>query len=283
MNLDYIRTFTVLGQSRNMTEASYKLHVNTSYVSRHIKQLEQELQTKLILINSKTKEIQFTEAGKYFYEKYEKIYNEILLTEKNFRQSEHLDNCKVTLGVSLELENIFVKPKLKIFFEKYPNISLKMINGDSTKLMRLLTQYTVDFVVCKFYHEIHFNDKEIEFYKMLTSSYCFAYNPLNYQFSEFSESSVILPVSNTEEREVLNTYFQEKKIHFKRTYEVETFDRMLSYIMDGFGLGVILRDSIQDFPDLKVIDIDLSVDIFLCYIKDKITPSTLELLKLFQN
>lgn len=283
MNLDYIRTFTVLGQSRNMTEASHKLHVDTSYVSRHIKQLEQELQTKLILINSKSKEIQFTNAGKYFFEKYEKIYNEILLAEKNFRQMLELDNCKITLGVSQELENIFVKSKLKIFFDTYPHISLKMINGDFTRLVKLLTQYTVDFIVCEFYQDTLLNYESAVIQKIATSSYCFVYNPQKYQFSDLSEASIILPVNNTKEREVINTYFQEKGLSFKRTYEVETFDRMLSYILDGFGVGIVLKDSIQEFDYLQTIDMDLPVDICLCYLKDKVTPSSLELLKLFQD
>ena len=46
MNLDYIRTFVVLAQSKNMTEASIKLGVTPSYVSRHISKLEEELKTK---------------------------------------------------------------------------------------------------------------------------------------------------------------------------------------------------------------------------------------------
>ena len=53
MNLDYIRTFVVLAQSRNMTEASEKLNVTPSYVSRHIANLEEELNTKLVVFISK--------------------------------------------------------------------------------------------------------------------------------------------------------------------------------------------------------------------------------------
>jgi len=281
MNLDYIRTFTVLGQSRSMTEASHKLHVNTSYVSRHIKQLEKELQTKLILINAKSKEIQFTEAGKYFYEKYEKIYNEILLTEKNFRQSEQLDNCKITLGVSQDLEKSYLLPKLKLFFDQYPNISLKVINGDRIKLMKLLTRYTTDFLVCKFHSQDYLENDSIVVKKLATTSYCFVYNPLKYHFTDFSSSSVILPVSNTEERMALNTYFQDRQICFQRSYEIENFDRMMSYIMDGFGVGIVLRDLVVESENLAIIDMDLPVDICLCYIPDKVTPSTKELLKLF--
>ena len=87
MNLDYIRTFVVLGQSRNMTQASQKLNVTISYISRHLRQLEEELEVKLIISSPQNRELELTESGKYYFEKYEKIYNELLLAEKNFKQN----------------------------------------------------------------------------------------------------------------------------------------------------------------------------------------------------
>jgi len=73
MNLDFVRTFVVLGQSSNMTEASKKLGVTVSSISRHIKELEYSLDAKLVVINSKTKNTELTEIGKYFFDKYVEI------------------------------------------------------------------------------------------------------------------------------------------------------------------------------------------------------------------
>lgn len=91
MNLDTIRTFVVLSQSRNMTEVSIKLKTTPSSVSRHIMTLEEELGTKLI-INSKHQDLKLTEDGLFFFEKYEKIYNDILLAEKEYNQSKEFIN-----------------------------------------------------------------------------------------------------------------------------------------------------------------------------------------------
>ena len=113
MNLDYIRTFVITGQSESMTDASKKMDVTPSYVSRHIRGLEEELGTKLLTPTPKNLPIKLTETGKFFFERYEKIYNEILITEKEFRQSEQLDNCKITIGVSSDLEENILKLKLK--------------------------------------------------------------------------------------------------------------------------------------------------------------------------
>jgi DNA-binding transcriptional LysR family regulator len=109
MNLDYIRTFVILGQSRSMTQASQKLNVTASYVSRHIHQLEEELETKLIIYSSKNRDLELTEAGKYFFEKYEKIYNEFLLTEKNFKQNKEINNYKIRIGINADLDVSFLQ------------------------------------------------------------------------------------------------------------------------------------------------------------------------------
>lgn len=280
MNLDYIRTFAVLGQSRNMTEASRKLGVDTSYVSRHIKQLEEELQTKLVILSTKKKEMQLTEAGKYFFDKYEKIYNEILLTEKNYRQIEHLDNCRITLGVSLDLENILLKSNLQEFTEKFPNINIKIKNGDFEELSRYLLQYSCDFILCKLNDDVIF-PSDVVVRPLLSTHYCFAYNPELYHFSDISEASVILPVSNTDERRIINSYFEKNNLTWKRSYEVESFDRMLSYVNDGFGVAFMLKEAAQNNSKLQIIDLDIPVTVAIAYIQDKITPSTSEILKMF--
>lgn len=277
MNLDYIRTFTVLGQSRNMTEASRKLGVDTSYVSRHIKQLEHELQTKLIILGPKNKDMQLTEAGKYFYEKYERVYNEILLAEKNYRQIENLDNCKITLGISLDLEDAFIQNGLFSFLSKYPHISLKVFNGDYERLSKLLMQYRIDFAVCKLDSGKKL-EPLVQVKKLYSTNYCLAFCP-TYHFSNYSDATIILPVNNTDERKIINEFFLENDITFKRTIEVETFERSLSYIKKGFGIGVVLKDYVLQEKNLKLIDIDCFCDISIIYLKDKLTPSTVELLK----
>ena len=119
MNLDYIRTFVVLGQSSNMTEASKKLGVNVSYVSRHIKQLEDELGVRLTIPSPKNKDLQLTENGKFFFDKYEKIYNDILMTEKEYRQTQQTDNCKISIGVCADLEDNIVKHTKQLCSSNY--------------------------------------------------------------------------------------------------------------------------------------------------------------------
>ena len=172
MNLDYIRTFVI----KSMTDASKKMDVTPSYVSRHIRGLEEELGTKLLTPTPKNLPIKLTETGKFFFERYEKIYNEILITEKEFRQSEQLDNCKITIGVSPDLEENILKPKLMEYSQKYPKITIKVINDESEKLSNKLSQYAVDFIIDKNIPNNKFKNQTITTNTLYTSNYCYVYN-----------------------------------------------------------------------------------------------------------
>ena len=186
MNLDYIRTFVVLGQSNNMTEASKKLGVTVSSISRHIKELEYALNAKLIVMDTKTKSIELTENGKYFFDKYVEIYNSILLAEKEYKESYNLDNGKISIGVCRDLEEILFKNKLKEFRKKYPNINIKVVNGDTNSLTKELTQYSIDFVLDK---NLPINESKMNSINtklLYKSNYCLAYN--NEYFKKISHS-----------------------------------------------------------------------------------------------
>ena len=79
MNLDLIRTFVIVGQSKDFNDAASKLKIDATNVSRHIKTLEQLMGTKLINKNAKNY-IELTEDGQILFDGYEKAYNLLFIT-----------------------------------------------------------------------------------------------------------------------------------------------------------------------------------------------------------
>lgn len=284
MNLDNIRTFVILGQSNNMTEASKKLNVNVSFVSRHIKELEDELNEKLVIPTPKNKNLQLTPVGRFYFERYEKIYNEILLAEKEYKQTVQINNCKITIGTSADIEETLLKPKLLKFKEKYPNVAIKIINDTSNGLYKKLTQYAIDLMIDKNYYDLSTKLQEIKTKELYTTNYCLVYNPIYFSGNiNFENFPLILPTSQTAERSIINEYFLKNKINPNIKYEFDSTDRIISYAKSGFGIGVVLKDSIESNSNLDIKDINIEARISLSYIKDKLTPSTKEFLRLFIN
>lgn len=279
MNINYIRTFVVVGQSRNLTEASKKLNVDPSVISRHIKSLESELGIKLISFESKQKELVLTESGKTLHSKYEKVYNEIILIEKEFRQTKKLDSCKITIGVSQDLDDSILQPKIIEFSELYPNVSIKIIIGDLAFLRKKLLQYNVDFIINK----NNIEDPNVSTQKISAIPYCLFYKKGTINNStDLSSIPLVLLNSQNADRMLIKDYLKEKGINnLKVKLEVENIDRMVSYVKNGVGVGISLKDNIKNIVDIEYKELDLSSDIYISYLKENLSPSTKEFLKLF--
>ena len=140
MDLDYIRTFVVLGQSKTKKEAAQKLGIDSSNVSRHINSLEKILNTKLIGGDDRSG-VFFTKDGKFFFEKYEKFYNGILLAEKEYMQTKDVNS-----GINPEIDE-YVLNKINSFKMKYPNVAVKIVSLPTNELFEKLLQAGIDIVV----------------------------------------------------------------------------------------------------------------------------------------
>ena len=102
MNLDLIRTFVIVGQSKDYNDAASKLKIDATNVSRHIKALEQLMGTKLINKNAKNY-IELTEDVQILFDGYEKAYNLLFITEKTYLQIKDLNSGKISIGISADI------------------------------------------------------------------------------------------------------------------------------------------------------------------------------------
>jgi len=118
MGLDYVRTFVKVGQSNTMAEACKKLNLSQSNVSRHIKALEESLQTKL-LENVRGK-IVLTEDGEKVFELYEEAYNKIMYAEKMVIQKHSANSGKISIGCIEGLDITFLENLISDFSHPPP-------------------------------------------------------------------------------------------------------------------------------------------------------------------
>lgn len=65
MNTEYLKEFVVLAETKNFCEASDRLYMNQSTLSKHIKSLENELGINLFLRT--TRRVELTNYGQTFY------------------------------------------------------------------------------------------------------------------------------------------------------------------------------------------------------------------------
>lgn len=285
MNLDIIRTFVKVGQAGSIKNAAANLKMDPSNVSRHIKALEEELNTKLIQSGVRGKVI-FTDDGRKVLEEYEKAYNLLLLVEKELGQRKTVNSGKISIGCNRDLEISHLLPNIKKFKEKYPNIVIKVINSNTKELYEQLRKYAIDFAIIK---KVKQNDKNsgfsgLQFQNLFSDKWCFVYNPKFYSNVNIEEESIIAPISTSPERELLNGYVNEKKIKINIKYEIQSGEHILEYVKEGLGVGFVSESLVKDVETLEKIELEDkdSLDINLVYIPETLSTAAkrfLELLK----
>lgn len=285
MNLDYIRTFVVVGQSKDYKEAANKLNIDYTNVSRHIKALEDLMETKLINRNSKNI-IELTEDGKKLFDGYEKAYNTILFTEKNYIQGKSLNTGKLSIGASKDIENDVLFEKVKKFKMKYPDVIVKIINGETKELFEKLSKYYIDFVIDEKYWDLKKNS-DIKSKKIVDERYCIAYSDKHFDIQldtieKLSNLPLILPVSDNQDRIKFEKLLSDNKIDKNLSLEVANYEASRDYAMSGLGFALLPKKYIEN-SNLNYLDIELDKEISISYINGNLSPSAKEFLKLFES
>lgn len=285
MNLDYIRTFVVVGQSKDYKEAANKLNIDYTNVSRHIKALEDLMETKLINRNSKNI-IELTEDGKKLFDGYEKAYNTILFTEKNYIQGKSLNTGKLSIGASKDIENDVLFEKVKKFKMKYPDVIVKIINGETKELFEKLSKYYIDFVIDEKYWDLKKNS-DIKSKKIVDERYCIAYSNKHFDIQldtieKLNNLPLILPVSDNQDRIKFEKLLSDNKIDKNLSLEVANYEAGRDYAMLGLGFALLPKKYIEN-SNLNYLDIELDKEISISYINGNLSPSAKEFLKLFES
>ncbi len=281
MNLDLIRTFVIVAQSKDYNDAALKLKIDITNVSRHIKSLEKIMGTKLIQKNAKNY-IELTEDGKIIFDGYEKAYNLLFITEKTFVQTRSLNCGKISIGISFDIESKVLIDKVTHFKNKYPETAFKIINLPAKDLVDKLSHYTIDFVI----------DEKSDYYKksvgvnsidLFDEEYCLVYLKDKFKIvvlSDLNNLPFILPVSSKKERKMFEDYLLSKKIARRLSIETSNYISAIEFAKKGLGIALVPKNMIE--KDLEIFDIDLKKTITLNYVDANLSPSSREFLKEFQ-
>lgn len=144
MEINYFKEFVVLAETRNYWEASERLFLNQSTLSKHIKNLEQELGVELFART--TRKVELTEYGTALLPYAQTIAN------AQFDYSATLLNLKdqnkniLTIGsipviAQYNITSIFID-----FRKRYPEYHYRICEDDTKELLQLLLRKKCELV-----------------------------------------------------------------------------------------------------------------------------------------
>ncbi|WP_454725264.1 MULTISPECIES: LysR substrate-binding domain-containing protein [Cupriavidus] len=126
--LQAMQVFTRVVETSSFSRAADSLEMPKGSVTRHIKELEAFLDTRLL--NRTTRSLSLTSAGAAYYERCARILAEIDEAEASFTDTPRSPKGKLRVDMSGSIGRLLVVQALDEFHAKYPDIDLTLGFGD---------------------------------------------------------------------------------------------------------------------------------------------------------
>ena len=266
MNTGQLESFIQVAENLNFARAAESLHVTTSAVSRQIRSLEEELNTKLL--RRTTKSVSLTPAGIIFYNDAKEILAKLQLATRKIQDHIETNIQVISIGYTDEADPSLMVDLLNRCREQMPEIHPFLRIVPSRLLLNMLINDEID-ILFGFKDGIPMRENFI--YRELAQIPVCCVLPSGHplaQKEELSEKDLLsenIVVCNSHEipskvASVQNTL--SNQFSPNSTYYCENLQAMLTLIKSGYGIGIF-----PEMPDTdtSLVYVPLNQDYSLSY------------------
>lgn len=134
MLIDELKTFITVVDMRNFTKAGEALHVSQPTVSLHIKHLEAELKSPLLIRTNKT--FQITPAGELLYERAKQLLHLAEQTKEEILWQHHKVSGILRISASYTIGESVLPKILTQLHRKYPDlhVEVEIVNTEDAEI-----------------------------------------------------------------------------------------------------------------------------------------------------
>ena len=152
MEIRVLRYFLETAREGNMTRAAERLFISQPTMSKQLKELENELGTKLFIRSNYS--IKLTEAGMLLKERAEDILSLVEKTEAEFRSLEETNSGDIYVGApESEAMSLFANV-VRDLQKVYPKIRCNIYSGDLESVCDRLDKGLLDFAIVLSYVDL---------------------------------------------------------------------------------------------------------------------------------
>ena len=284
MNLNLYRVFYVVAKSKSYSDASNKLNISTTAISKNIIQLENLLNTKLFYRENNG--VKLTGAGNELLEYVDKSLTSLELGEKLILQKSDLSTGEITIGCPSHILTFFLMDKIERVINDNPSLKLKLIAGaNANELLELLENHKIDFAIDSSQIDINFKDIEIEEIKTIENIFI-SKKPLKIkELNQLKEQKYILPFEYTSTAKKLINSLKMYNISIEAYMEIDITELRINAVKRGLGIGYIMKEAVEEeLKNKELYEVELPIELpssklNLNYIKEQLTKADKKFIK----
>lgn len=240
INFEYYKVFYVIAKNRNITKAANELNITQPSISRMLKTMEEQMDTKLFI--RKTKGVILTQEGQELYRLIGDEIENILKAEHSF--SKIIDNKTLKIATNKTYLNYLVESK-KLDFLLTSKHDITFLNTNNfTLLNNQLSNNLIDFAIISEPSNYKF-DSNIKFKTLDKLHLVFVSNSKN----EKINNKPLAILNNNKFNEIYNNCIKEYNLTQNGIIKVDDYDNLYSLILNGYANGFLIKEFIIN--DLK--------------------------------
>ena len=151
INLNQLRIFQAVTETRSFTRAAEVVHLTQPGISKHIKQMEEYY--GLPLFDRLGKKVALTQAGEILFEATREIMASITAAEQRIEDLKGLHGGRLVLGASFAIGIYFLPGILAAFRKQYPAVDVTLDISLGERIVAKILANKLDLGLVS--HEVH--------------------------------------------------------------------------------------------------------------------------------
>ena len=247
INLELYKTFYYVAKNENISRASNELLISQPAISKAIKTLEEQLNTKLFI--RKRDGMELTEVGEAFYKKIKDAMELISSAENDLEVLTSMESGIINIGASKTILHEFLMPYIKDFHKKYPKINIRIFTDKTSDLITKSKMGIIDVIFTNMPINLPSN---FDSAKMMTLHDCLAANN-TYQYlkdkklgkKDLEKLPLLVLTKGATTRIRLDDYCIENNIEINPQMEFGSNTLIKEFTEAGFGIGLLTEEHIK--------------------------------------
>lgn len=233
INFEYYKVFYIIAKNRNITKAANELNITQPSISRMLKTMEEQMNTKLFI--RKTKGVILTQEGQELYRLIGDEIENIIKAENNF--SKIINDEALKIATNKTYLNYLIDNK-KFDFLLKDNHDITFLNTNNFNLLNnQLSNNLIDFALIS--EPLNFKfDNNIKFKVLDKLHLVFVSNSNN----EKINTKPLAILNNSKFNEICNNYIKDYNLTQNGIIKVDDYDNLYQLISNGYANGFLIKE-----------------------------------------
>lgn len=245
MDIKQLRYFIAIAEEKNITAAANRLHMSQPPLSMQLKQLEEELSVKLFERNGKRMEL--TDKGELLYKRALQLVHNIEEVKNEIQETEEGKRGVLAVGINTLSVSGFSN-MLQAFHDKYPLVSLKIVQNDSFYLAEMVKTRAIEMAFVR----LPLEHQDFIFQHLVNEPFVFVSNEKKQSVTLEEISHLPLIIPSTEglgSYNIIHEAFSREKLRFTSIAECSDMHVLMEMVKNGMGSTIVPKSVLDVYGD----------------------------------